>query len=627
MTILPKKKPTESESGSDNDSNNSSSSHTAAGHVVDPLPDDGTYHSPEGYFHRRYDLSCSSGESSPELSPLNKRAGYRPSSTNAAATRAKKPPLDASPGYNSSEEYDGPHGRYTYLDPERECQFEQALKSTTGMVIKKMRPDGACLFRAVADQVYGDQEMQSVVRNHCMDYMMKNADYFSQFITEEDFEHYVNRKRSDKCYGNNIEMQAMAEMYNRAIEVYQYSTEPINIFFGVYKTDNAPIRLSYHGRIHYNSVVDPCQATIGVGLGLAGFTPGLADKNLLKDATKESETVHIEQAMLEDKMRSTDWETTYDALEEAVARESYLSWLRENEQRGLNGTQSTSASSRGTSSRHPTLPPPITATSSASQSTPGTPPHSSTDVSSPNATKSVTVKRGSSHKNLQSDKTTKLGKSHSAVFHSSDYRAPRRAIPSPPGSFSYRSSSGNGSVRGSPYHSPRDSPRNGSLRGSARNSPKGGSPRTSAHNSPRSSVSNSPSPPPSLITAVSYTSGGSAPSSPQELVPRRSKPNSPKQESPRSGPTTPLTRRSPVDTNEGHPTSAGSQTPPLNLDFESGQVVSQLPFEYSSFLDLPPSALGLSEWEDDRVLAAVLAASQQEYIDSLKRTSRGAEGL
>ncbi len=349
-------------------------------------------------------------------------------------------------------------------------------------------------------------------------------------------------------------------------------------------------------------------------------------------------------------MRSTDWETTYDALEEAVARESYLSWLRENEQRGLNGTQvwtellctslqelnftlcactcnlatvspsvptqshlqnrsisddivydsqnfffsvqSTSASSRGTSSRHPTLPPPITATSSASQSTPGTPPHSSTDVSSPNATKSVTVKRGSSHKNLQSDKTTKLGKSHSAVFHSSDYRAPRRAIPSPPGSFSYRSSSGNGSVRGSPYHSPRDSPRNGSLRGSARNSPKGGSPRTSAHNSPRSSVSNSPSPPPSLITAVSYTSGGSAPSSPQELVPRRSKPNSPKQESPRSGPTTPLTRRSPVDTNEGHPTSAGSQTPPLNLDFESGQVVSQLPFEYSSFLDLPPSALG-----------------------------------
>lgn len=28
------------------------------------------------------------------------------------------------------------------------------------------------------------------------------------------------------------------------------------------------------------------------------------------------------------------------------------------------------------------------------------------------------------------------------------------------------------------------------------------------------------------------------------------------------------------------------------LDFESGQVLSQMPYEYSSFFDLPPSALG-----------------------------------
>ena len=51
---------------------------------------------------------------------------------------------------------------------------------------------------------------------------MKNADYFSQFVTE-DFDRYINRKRSDNCYGNNLEMQAVAEMYNRVIEVYEYS--------------------------------------------------------------------------------------------------------------------------------------------------------------------------------------------------------------------------------------------------------------------------------------------------------------------------------------------------------------------------------------------------------------------
>jgi len=44
----------------------------------------------------------------------------------------------------------------------------------------------------------------------------------------------------------------------------------------MYKTDNAPIRLSYHQNNHYNSVVDPFTATVGVGLGLAGHKPGVS---------------------------------------------------------------------------------------------------------------------------------------------------------------------------------------------------------------------------------------------------------------------------------------------------------------------------------------------------------------
>ena len=32
---------------------------------------------------------------------------------------------------------------------QRERKFEQTLKTNRGFVIKKMRPDGACLFRAV----------------------------------------------------------------------------------------------------------------------------------------------------------------------------------------------------------------------------------------------------------------------------------------------------------------------------------------------------------------------------------------------------------------------------------------------------------------------------------------------
>lgn len=85
--------------------------------------------------------------------------------------------------------------------------------------------------------------------------------------------------------------------------------------------------------MHYNSLVDPFKATIGVGLGLPGFVPGGADKTLLCDAMRQSEETLIEQAMLEDKVKATDWEATNEAIEEQVARESYLDWLRENDRR------------------------------------------------------------------------------------------------------------------------------------------------------------------------------------------------------------------------------------------------------------------------------------------------------
>ncbi|XP_006005463.1 OTU domain-containing protein 5-A isoform X2 [Latimeria chalumnae] len=242
------------------------------------------------------------------------------------------PEQEEGAGYNSEDEYETA-ARTQSVDPataEQEHWFEKTLKEKKGFVIKQMKEDGACLFRAVADQVYGDQDMHDVVRKHCMDYLMKNADYFSNYVTE-DFTTYINRKRKNNCHGNHIEMQAMAEMYNRPVEVYQYGTDPINTFHGIQQNEDEPIRVSYHRNIHYNSVVNPNKATIGVGLGLPSFKPGYAEQSLMKNAIKTSEESWIEQQMLEDKKRATDWEATNEAIEEQVARESYLQWLRDQE--------------------------------------------------------------------------------------------------------------------------------------------------------------------------------------------------------------------------------------------------------------------------------------------------------
>ncbi|XP_042339036.1 OTU domain-containing protein 5-A-like, partial [Plectropomus leopardus] len=59
--------------------------------------------------------------------------------------------------------------------------------------------------------------------------------------------------------------------------------------------------------------------------------PQYAEQSLMKSAIKTSEESWIEQQMLEDKKRATDWEATNEAIEEQVARESYLQWLQDQE--------------------------------------------------------------------------------------------------------------------------------------------------------------------------------------------------------------------------------------------------------------------------------------------------------
>jgi OTU domain-containing protein 5 len=59
----------------------------------------------------------------------------------------------------------------------------------------------------------------------------------------------------------------------------------------------------------------------------------LAEKNLMTEAIKKSEDFQIEQAMLDDKLKATDWEATNDEIMELVAQESYLQWLKDNEKR------------------------------------------------------------------------------------------------------------------------------------------------------------------------------------------------------------------------------------------------------------------------------------------------------
>ena len=59
----------------------------------------------------------------------------------------------------------------------------------------------------------------------------------------------------------------------------------------------------------------------------------MAETNLITEAVQQSEQDLIEKQMLEDKIRATDWEATDEAIEQQIAQESYLEWLKQSEKR------------------------------------------------------------------------------------------------------------------------------------------------------------------------------------------------------------------------------------------------------------------------------------------------------
>ncbi|XP_011088925.1 OTU domain-containing protein 5 isoform X1 [Sesamum indicum] len=245
-------------------------------------------------------------------------------------------------GYNSADEQ-SPCFSSSYDDAEREHQFEIDLRRVKGLEVRKMLEDGNCLFRAVADQVYGDSELYDLVRQMCIDYMERERDHFSQFITEG-FTSYCKRKRRDKVYGNNMEIQALSEMYNRPIHIYSYSTEPINIFHGSYNTDTPPIRLSYHHGNHYNSLFDPRRLAIGAGLGFSSLQGTNVDKDQVKAAIKAQQDQQIDNALLAEGRFYSDLELTEKEIERMVMEASRAEYLADDKFKQQLGPRESSTS-------------------------------------------------------------------------------------------------------------------------------------------------------------------------------------------------------------------------------------------------------------------------------------------
>ena len=155
--------------------------------------------------------------------------------------------------------------------------------------------DGNCLFSSISDQVYGTDKHRDIIREKCMDYIEKNKLFFSHFIEggETQMPEYIKRKRQNGKWGDNLEIQALSEIYNRPIEIYVDVDKTLRTFNNVNNKNSIfPIKISYHGNNHYNSIVPSVNHSdfpLYKSALLTSSPPGVYETNFIKnyDITKK----------------------------------------------------------------------------------------------------------------------------------------------------------------------------------------------------------------------------------------------------------------------------------------------------------------------------------------------------
>lgn len=118
-----------------------------------------------------------------------------------------------------------------------------------------IEPDGNCLFRAVAHQLYRDQSFHPAIRRECVDHILANGDFFRHFVAGEKLEERMRKMRRDGEWGDHLELQALAEVHAAQIEIYCRQEVPTV----VYAADTPPkhiFRLFYNNLVHYDSIVE-----------------------------------------------------------------------------------------------------------------------------------------------------------------------------------------------------------------------------------------------------------------------------------------------------------------------------------------------------------------------------------
>lgn len=124
-----------------------------------------------------------------------------------------------------------------------------------GLALREVPGDGNCLFRALSDQLYGEDARHAKIRTDVVDYIRSNREDFEPFLVDEtSFERHLQNLGDLGTYGANDSIVAFSRIRGVTIVIHQLDEPMWRVDGEGRRAGQRELHISYHNGNHYNSV-------------------------------------------------------------------------------------------------------------------------------------------------------------------------------------------------------------------------------------------------------------------------------------------------------------------------------------------------------------------------------------
>mmetsp|Transcript_243 Transcript_243/g.531 ORF Transcript_243/g.531 Transcript_243/m.531 type:complete len:320 (+) Transcript_243:132-1091(+) len=129
-----------------------------------------------------------------------------------------------------------------------------------GLSMKACKGDGNCQFRAISQQLYGNQNSHKTIREKCVKYLAENRAEYEDFIGASTFQDYLNNMRKSQVWGDELTLCSAANVLDCMINVV--TSEKQNWYMQYWpgrgkSVCQKEIFLAYTFPLHYDSLQTP----------------------------------------------------------------------------------------------------------------------------------------------------------------------------------------------------------------------------------------------------------------------------------------------------------------------------------------------------------------------------------